>query len=403
MRKLTVRAHLMRVVVALATVLVSSVSATVGAPARADAQVPTPPRPLLVIGGTLADADHSGWPGIVAWLEDRGGYQHTPEEEGGAQPGDDLFIGEMCKDTSDDAYDFWKCSLLTPAGDEIDPPQPSGWNPTVLPDPWKNLQWTDVVALTEAGGGSTAGWAAMSKSVDHVISQINLVRLVTGAPQIDIIAHSQAGVIARAAVRKIVASGQPSPVTRLVALGAPQYGAAPPAPLYDDLHNLIPGFFDLCRDNNLIPFCEDIFLTPPASTNRAGSEIPLTNPLRFTPTSGSPIPFTYRDTPDDFYTWLNSSSAPGRTPGPTHYYHLYTRDYDGNGNPPTDRERFIVEQMNLVAAANVTNLNVQDVCSLFGVPNYPLHHSAEFNDPTMRVLIGNALGFPYTDPEMCQP
>jgi hypothetical protein len=399
---LNIRARSARLAIALAMMLASSAVASVaqsghaGAHVQVRAQVPTPPRPLLLIGGTLADVNYSGWAGIQSWLETRGGYRVEDNN---------LFIGEMCLDTSDDPYDFLKCSPpINSEGERPDPPQPSGWNPLVFPPQYQWVTWDFVVSITRAGGGSTAGWAAMSKSVDHVANQINLVRLATGAPQIDIIAHSQAGVIARAAIRKLVAAGQQSPVANLVSLGAPQYGASPLARLYDDFNNVIPGFFDLCRDHTLVPFCRDIFLAPPASTARAGSHVPLTNPLGFTSTEGAAVPFTYRDTPDDFFTTLNSSSAPGPAPGPTHYYNFYTRDYDGDGNPPDDRERYIVEQMNLFPnQPNVTNLNVQDLCLLFGVANYPLHHSAEFDDPTMRALIGSALGFPYTEPQACEP
>jgi hypothetical protein len=367
------------------SLLLVAVGLAAPAPASADAQpAPAPPRPLLLIGGTFVHQGYGNWGSILDWFASRGGYEPNANNQRA------VWVGQMCRDTGDDPYDFARCGTT-------DPEEPEGW---VEEDA---IPWDDFVAALNGFGFSTAGLSEMDKSVEYVMTQINILRAATGASQIDVVAHSQGGTIARAAVRRLKEANPslPSPVRRLVMLGAPQYGASPTAPLYDLIpHAFLPGFMTKCRDEGRLPMCPDMFLTGDGATVGAASETPLLNPLRYEGTNGAVIPFTHR-AGFTFFSELNSSSGVGPTPSDVSFTHLYTRDYNGGSIEP--RERLIIEQMRLFPnQPNVANVNYQDVCALEGVPNYPLHHNDEFTAPTSHALIALALGFPYDEPAACQ-
>jgi hypothetical protein len=379
--------------------------------AASTAEAQTPTRPLILIGGTFVHKEFagtggstkSGWPEIIDWLELRGGYTE----------GENLFVIEMCKDTSGDPYDFWKCSLRSPEPPNLPypAPQPPGWtNPL-------GIQWSTVINEIEAAGGSTAGLASMSKSVEHVIMQINLLRLFQlGGQRVDIVAHSQSGLIARAAVRtmKEQAPSEPSPVVRLISLGTPQYGGSTGTPVLDRAWGGFLGavwslvaenFLGQCRDGGLgvpttpwIPICADMFLTFPSEDGRIRSEVPRVtpNPLSYYGrTDQSAIvtyrPFTYRS---GFLPGVNSQAGMGPLAPDTDYYNLYSRDHDGGG--VSVGEEHVMEQLRLFPAApNVRNWNIQDLVACQGGPaNYALHHVDEWVDAWSREAILAALGHP---------
>jgi pimeloyl-ACP methyl ester carboxylesterase len=391
---------------ALASLLVAvAVGVVAPAPASARAQqAPVPVRPVLLIGGTFVGQEHADWtddpnvpgdPDIVGWLGERGGYQLNATNQRG------VWVGQLCRDTGDQPYDFARCGTTTPA-------QPTNWQDVVIindphnPDDDMPCNWDCFRFILAGIGSSTAGLSQMEKSVQYVMDQINLVRLTTGSSQIDIVAHSQGGTIARAAVRRLKEANPSAPgaVRRLVMLGTPQYGSSPDAPLFDILDLLVGnGFMATCRDERRLPMCPDMFLTGSSATVGAQSEIPVTNPLGYTGTNGATIPFTHRPG-FTFFNSLNASTGVGATPSDTQFYNLYTRDYEGDG--VGEGERLIVEQINLFPGRpNVTNTNFQDVCALAGVTNFGLHHNAELVDPTSRAVVALALGFPYTEPAAC--
>lgn len=392
--------------IAAALVLLSGLGFT--APQPVDAQAPVPPRPLILIGGTFVHQGFQGycdptsgrcvpgWDSTVRFLEDNGGYRQ----------GTNLFIGEMAH--------------------QVD--RPPGWDdiPWEEEDPAEDdrLTWDEFRAAVAATGASTAGLARAQSSVDYVIAQINFVRAFCGCPQVDIAAHSQGGVIARAAVRQLAAAGDDA-VARLVTLGTPHYGASANSVIFDpNVSPLVDAFamyaIERCRESDLLPMCRDIFLEPPSSTNFPVTFTPIgtdnenpvinpPNPPRYDPDRcvrdiiGWPpappdqcapsLPFRFH-TGHNFIPNLNASGGVGPVPSGTTFYNLYSRDHDGGGVSPT--ERLILEQLRLFPGRpNVHNWNYQDVvqCST-GLPNYPLHHNDEWADPAGRILLAEALDIP---------
>jgi pimeloyl-ACP methyl ester carboxylesterase len=420
-------------------VTVSAIAAgslTLLSPAAVHAQ-PTV-TPLLLVGGTLVDHKFSGYsdvPGWTATVLNLNGIGYTPWT--------DLFIGEMCKDTSGaTSYDrtlsavvdqhgfrfsvgFLKCRLscpLQPFNDdcEVPPQQSPGWN---YPLGWL---WPTFVSRLKSAGGSTAGLAPMQVSVDYIIEQIQWIQNATGKTQVDIAAHSQGGSVARAVVRQLKQANldAPSRVRRLITLGTPHYGASPATIVL----NLFAGtwlaqiselftrsFINQCRDQTILPMCPDLFLTPPSEgghvdVNGVVNESPrfvsgwpyyfgthdydgVRDPLTGTLTYNTPMyrPFSYASA---FFPTLNSTANVGPIVPDTEYFNLYTRDHNGGG--VTDGEQYIVEQMRLYPdRSNVHNWNYQDVhsCQENMSDSYPVAHIHEWDDPLALRLVLEAIGF----------
>jgi pimeloyl-ACP methyl ester carboxylesterase len=401
--------------------IAAAVLLAIAAPASAQPER----RPLLLIGGTFVHAENPGWALVKAWFVNRAQYQPDAWNQRG------LFLGELCLDTSNRAYDFSKpagsaltrgalrCNLQNsePPFGPVSPERPAAWN-----DP-AGFTWQEFIDGLEDGNVSTAGLAAMSKSVEYVIEQIKIVKSLTGGRPIDIVAHSQGGVVARAAVRKLAEAGDTSAVARLVALGAPQYGVSPDARIFEEgleqtvgagLADLIAQIFlASCRDTGLLPFCPDMFLSDDGAFGsnpaKAQRETPIFSPSPgYTPVVGATETFAYRGA--TVIPNLNSLNGVGPTPGPTLYYHVYTRDYDGdadgNGDPVEFDERAIVEQMRLrrvTGTTNVFNWNIQDAAwHCFTESSHPLHHVNEWIDPVVQELIMAALGFPSFASQACR-
>jgi hypothetical protein len=345
--------------------LASSVS-----PAAAQ-QVAAPARPLLLIGGTFVGQDSrgyldpatgavivAGWADVVRWLQNEGGYRE----------GENLFIGEM------------KRQVAVPPG-------------------WTQPEWDQFVATLASYGGTTAGLAPMAESVTQVKNLIYFYSTGLGT-KIDVIGHSQAGPVIRAAIKQIEQEN-PSldPVHTMISLGGANYGITTQAPEFQlDIGIPILEFWANlftevtmadCRDTGWLPVCPDII------RHRGG---PVTSPPVI-PDPNNPDPSLYQTA---FFPNLNSAAGVGPVPGGTTYHHLYSYIFAGDGGL-SDVETQASEAIELFPnRPNVRNQSVQAFCQdPFELRGYVLHHINEWVDPAMREMMLGALGVRAANPNVC--
>jgi pimeloyl-ACP methyl ester carboxylesterase len=364
------------------------VVATPGRPSRVAAQEY---RPVLLIGGTLVPQDFSGSSfrvppnGVLVYIE---GWRELI---------DDWLVGELGYFPSE----IYRTEL---ARQESEPP-----NWSLRPPLYESYSW-DIVKQTLADNGlSTAGLGSMNASVVQVAGAIDAVLAHTGAAQIDVIGHSQSGVIARAAVRYGVEHGlfTAQEVRKVISLGGVHYGIPTVSPeLFGSFGWMaaVAGWFtssflENCRDRNLIPVCSDIIRTGNSATRgliNIGAEQTLQNPFGYWSPSGR-VNFSYVSSAS-FYPYYNVPSSL-MVLGPTQYVHVYSRNYDGGTIGLA--EQAIPERHRLPTQyGNVTNINLQDVC---GKPGLQSHHNLEWQDPTVRTVLAHELGFTsYYHDEYCE-
>ena len=274
---------------------VSAAPTVPAAPAASVAPAQVPTRPVLLIGGTLAgkaSLDNH----VAPWLENAG-------------------------------YDVYTMELAT------DP----DWN-AVLEGA------VDLVALAigltpaEASGAGTASMDPSEpvNSTAAVSTTVNAIRFFTGAQQVDIIAHSQGGPVARNYIKN---GGGSSVVHTLISLGGIEWGI--PGDPQDPVQNFL---LDWACGTFSTGVCDDVFYSG-------------TNPI----TGASP-----------FFQSLNAGDD---TPGATRYYHLWT----ASDQPPAG----------LRLDGGATSRSVNDIP---GCANYTLaNHYNEWEDPVMRDLMEAAL------------
>jgi Palmitoyl protein thioesterase len=382
----------------LVMLIVSGLLGVASSPTEpAGAQAPTPPRPLILIGGTFVgeDFDHFDWdhdldpgtPPIVvkgwwdtkAWLESEGGYTD----------GEDLFVIEMKRQVA----------------------EPAGWN-------WEGFpyfySWPAFVADVEATGGSTAGLAPMQESVDQVKSEIVARAADAGGP-VDIAAHSQSAVIARAAIRQLESDSSTANdglVRTLVSLGGPQYGIAVDAPEFQPGDTLfIQAVAEMgtrnCRNTAWLPVCRDLVRNwsdfPPSPGFLPEPDWQLPDPYDPRRDDAYYDPWTnlYVDTPNDFFIGLNDLSGVGPVPratasvNPTRYFHIYSRNFDGNPSSYEDHTASETIELYDPGLANVQNRSAQGLCG----SGYAVDHVLEWQDPATRKLMSYALGFDTESPD----
>jgi pimeloyl-ACP methyl ester carboxylesterase len=264
---------------------------------------------------------------------------------------------------------------------------------------YQAYSWTYVKQQLENKGLSTAGLGSMTASVQQVAQAIDAVLAEPGVSQLDVVGHSQAGVIARAAVRYGVEHGlfTADQVHKVISLGGVHYGIPTVTPellgSFGWMGSIVgwftSSFLTECRDRGLIPVCNDVIRSGASSyRGLAGiaAEQPLEDPLGYMSPAGR-VDFSYPANAT-FYPYYNASAS-AMVLGPTQYAHIYSRNYDGG--TVSSAEQAIPERLRLPEQyGNVTNINVQDVC---GKPELQSHHNLEWQDPTIRTVLAHELGF----------
>lgn len=250
---------------------------------------------------------------------------------------------------------------------------PAGW--ASRPWPLSDYTWPEFLAEIASTGGSSAGMTSMQESVDKIREEIHNLSLIFGT-DIDVVAHSQAAAIARAAIRELAEDPtRDNPVHTMISLGGQNYGASSFAPEFElDFigGSLISAVYMAgCRDNQWFDVCPDI--------------------IRFLslqqPDSNNPDPGLHKTS---FFPDLNAPGPAGPVPQDTQFVHLYSSIFDATDG----EEEQAGENVELFSnQPNTTNLSVQEFCEPFRTEPYALHHNAEWVDDAMRVMVGFVLGF----------